>query len=600
LVNENVTTLNVGGAATSLVAGATSGTFSLRNANLHLPNATTIHSSQATVSILNENVTTVNGFGAATALTLGATTGTATIRNATVSFPNATNIHVDQSNVTFANTNATTVNAFGAATELNLAAAGGNTFVRGNLVSLSTLVSFASINTTQPTSDPRDGTTSLFVSGGSVLRGNVFITEEANISYANIYDTRISTSSSTGALVVGGGVGLGANLNVGGGAVINIDQTAESFQVKGQFATTLIYADSITDTVTIGGSNTTPISGATLRVNGTGAMILPVGTTGQRPGATGNVDVAGMLRVNSSLSILEYYDGDAWQSSQGSFTIINSESFSGNGVATVFTMSGSATTASAIVSINGIVQIPITSYSIAEDVLTFTEAPEIGDIIDVRRLTTTASVDELGFNQNIFKANLDYAYISTGTVGSVERLLIDDTGLVTVTGNMEIYGNLTVRGDTAGQINIGDSTADNVAITAEINSNLVPSANNTFDLGSSTQRWRDVYSHATVHDQTPINITVTASPVLIDTFTTSTYSSAKYLVQIKDGSDIQAAEVLLIQDTANAFITTYGVLSSNVELGSFTASIDSGNVNLFYTSTTATNSNVKVHTTYIV
>ena len=598
--NTVATTVNAFGAATTLVAGATSGTFSLRNANLHLPNATTIHSSQATVSLLNENVTTVNGFGNATTLTLGATSGTATVRNATLSLPNATNIHVSQSSITLANVNATTVNAFGAATELNFASTTGNTSIRNNLILSGILVATAGLSTTQPTTNPADGTTSFFVSGGSVLRGNVFITEEANISYANIYANTISTSSSTGALVVGGGVGLRANLNVSGGTVINIDQTAQPFQVKGQFATSLIYADSVTDTVTIGGSNLTPVSGATLRVNGTGAMILPVGSTGQRPGSSGNVDVTGMIRINNSLNILEYYDGAAWQSSQGSFTVISNDSFSGNGVATVFTMGGPATTASTIVSINGIVQIPATSYSITDDELTFTEAPEVGDIIDVRRLTTTVSVDELGFNQNIFKANIDYAYIATGTVGSTPRLLIDTDGLVTVTGDMEINGNLTVKGNSDGQITIGDSNADNVAITAELNSNIVPNLDNTYDLGAPLQRWRKVYSYATVHDQTATNVSANATPTLIDTFITSDYSSAKYLVQIKAGSTVQAAELLLVQDTANAYITTYGVLSSNVELGTFTANITSGSVNLYYTSTSATNSNVKVHTTYIV
>ena len=423
---------------------------------------------------------------------------------------------------------------------------------------------------------------------------------EISSNTVSVLKDTISTSSSTGALVVAGGVGLGANLNVSGGATINVDQTAESFQVKGQYATTLIYTDSVTDTVTIGGSNTTPISGATLRVNGTGAIVLPVGTTSQRPGSSGNVDVAGMMRVNSSLNILEYYDGSNWQSSQGSFTVISNESFNGDGANVAFEMTGAGSTASTIVAINGIVQIPITSYSVSDTTLTFTEPPESGDIIDVRRLTTTVSVDELSFNQNVFKANLEYALISTGTVAPIPRLLIDTNGLVTVTSDMEIYGNLTVKGSTNGQINIGDSDTDNVAITAEINSNLVPNANNTYDLGSPTQRWKNVYSHATVHNQTPVNVSANATPVLIDSFSTSTYSSAKYLVQVKKANETQIAEILLVQDTANAFITTYGVLSSNVELGGFTANVSSGNVNVYYTSTTATNSNVKVHSTYIV
>jgi len=423
---------------------------------------------------------------------------------------------------------------------------------------------------------------------------------EISSNTVSVLKDTISTSSSTGALVVAGGVGFGSNLNVSGGTVINADQTAEAFQVKGQYATTLIYADSATNTVTIGGSNTTPVSGATLRVNGTGALILPVGTTSQRPGSSGNVDVAGMMRINSSLNILEYYDGTAWQSSQGSFTVINSESFNGDGTTLEFELSGAGSTASSIVAINGIVQIPITSYSVSDTTLTFTEPPEIGDIIDVRRLTTTVSVDELSFNQNLFKANLEYAFISTGTVTPIPRLLIGTDGLVTVTGNMEIYGNLTVKGDTNGQINIGDSDTDNVAITAEINSNLVPNTNNVYDLGSTTQRWKNVYSHATVHDQTPVSVEANATPVLVDSFLTSEYSSAKYLVQVKSGVNVQIAEILLVQDSANAYITTYGVLSNDDDLGGFTANVIGANVNLYYTSTTLTNSNVKVHSTYIV
>jgi hypothetical protein len=585
--------------ATTLVANL-SGTGNFTTVGDVAVNGGDLTTTASTATLFNTNATTVDLAGAATALTLGATSGTATIRNATLSLPNATNIHVNQSSITVANVNATTVNAFGAATELNLASASGNTTIRGNVVSNGILAAVAGIPTVQPTTDPSDSTTSFFVNGGSVLRGNVFITEEANISYANIYASTSSTSSSTGALVVTGGVGLGANLNVGGGAVINLNQTTESFRVQGQFANTLIYADSITDTVIIGGSATAPIGGAPLYINGTGAVVIPVGTTSQRPGTAGNVDVAGMMRINSSLNILEYYDGAAWQSSQGSFTVITSEQFTGNGVATIFTLGGDSSTASTIVSINGVVQIPTTSYSVTGNVLTFTEAPAISDEIDVRRLATTVTVDELGFNNNQFIANIDYAYISTGSVSSTARLLIDDTGLATFTSDVVIEGNLTVKGNSDGQITIGDSAGDNVAFNADVNSSIVPNANNTYDLGSPTQRWRNVYSYATIHDQTATNVSANTTPTLVDTFVTSSYSSAKYLVQIKAGSTVQVAELLLVQDTANAYITTYGVLSSNVELGTFTANVASGNVNLYYTSTTATNSNVKVHSTYIV
>ena len=47
---------------------------------------------------------------------------------------------------------------------------------------------------------------------------------------------------------------------------------------------------------------------ATLDVGGTGAVIIPVGTTGERPASP----AAGMIRLNTDSGNLEYYDGGAW------------------------------------------------------------------------------------------------------------------------------------------------------------------------------------------------------------------------------------------------------------------------------------------------
>jgi hypothetical protein len=55
----------------------------------------------------------------------------------------------------------------------------------------------------------------------------------------------------------------------------------------------------------------------------------------------------------------------------------------------IFTLSEESTTAASIVSINGVQQIPVTAYAISGTTLTFTEAPDPGDSIDVRSLTTT-------------------------------------------------------------------------------------------------------------------------------------------------------------------------------------------------------------------
>ncbi|MGH9857854.1 MAG: beta strand repeat-containing protein, partial [Acidobacteriota bacterium] len=61
LVNSGVTTLNVGGASTSLVLGATTGSTTIRNTTLSLPNATAITAGGAALTI--DSLSTGGGYG---------------------------------------------------------------------------------------------------------------------------------------------------------------------------------------------------------------------------------------------------------------------------------------------------------------------------------------------------------------------------------------------------------------------------------------------------------------------------------------------------------------------------------------------------------
>ena len=40
---------------------------------------------------------------------------------------------------------------------------------------------------------------------------------------------------------------------------------------------------------------------------------------------------------------------------------------------------------------------------------------------------------------------------------------------------------------------LGDAASDSISITADLTSNLIPNADNTYDLGSSGQQWKDIY-----------------------------------------------------------------------------------------------------------
>ena len=67
---------------------------------------------------------------------------------------------------------------------------------------------------------------------------------------------------------------------------------------------------------------------------------------------------------------------------------------------------------------------------------------------------------------------------------------------ITTTGNVGVGGNLTVTGTTTfngGTITMGDAASDNVVFGADVNSNIIPNTDNTYDLGSSSQEWKDLY-----------------------------------------------------------------------------------------------------------
>jgi hypothetical protein len=68
---------------------------------------------------------------------------------------------------------------------------------------------------------------------------------------------------------------------------------------------------------------------------------------------------------------------------------VTNQTLYGNSVATAFTLNRSTTTAAALIMLNGITQVPDQSYAMVPNPsanLVFSEAPETGDVIDIRFL----------------------------------------------------------------------------------------------------------------------------------------------------------------------------------------------------------------------
>ena len=75
---------------------------------------------------------------------------------------------------------------------------------------------------------------------------------------------------------------------------------------------------------------------------------------------------------------------------------------------------------------------------------------------------------------------------SSSTTGALRVVGgISTTNNLYVGGNAVITGTMTANG---GTITLGDAGTDNVTIGGEINSDIIPDATNTYDLGSSSKK----------------------------------------------------------------------------------------------------------------
>ena len=86
-----------------------------------------------------------------------------------------------------------------------------------------------------------------------------------------------------------------------------------------------------------------------------------------------------------------------------------------------------------------------------------------------------------------------------GDIVTVVALYTDDIDYI---GDLDLTGNLTVSGNAtiAGNLTFGNADTDTVEFAADVNSNVIPDLNNTYDLGSSSKTWRNIYSGTVTTD----------------------------------------------------------------------------------------------------
>ena len=118
---------------------------------------------------------------------------------------------------------------------------------------------------------------------------------------------------------------------------------------------------------------------------------------------------------------------------------------------------------------------------------------------------------------------------------------------VDINANVDVSGNIVL----GGTITVGDADDDNMVINANVNSHIIPNTDDTFDLGSASQQWRNVYVDGTLE---------------ADAITVADTALAEYIsdtVGAMVGSNTESGITVAYQDGDNTLDFTVATLNQD-------------------------------------
>ena len=200
--------------------------------------------------------------------------------------------------------------------------------------------------------------------------------------------------------------------------------------------------------------------------------------------------------------------------------------------------------------------------------------------IDTATLTITGAanvtgdldVDNININGNaITSTDTDgnIALTPNGT-GEVDISKVDiDSGAIdgtTIGANSAAAGtftDLTATGNTV----LGDAATDTVTITADVASNIIPSADDTYDLGASGSEWKDLYIDGVAYVDSIAMPTTTVTDILDEDDMSSDSATAlatqqsikAYVDGLGGATNTFGANIIFEGATADDFETTLAV-----------------------------------------
>jgi hypothetical protein len=162
------------------------------------------------------------------------------------------------------------------------------------------------------------------------------------------------------------------------------------------------------------------------------------------------------------------------------------------------------------------------------------------------------------------------------------------SGALTGGGNINAGAIVATTGQFSGNVTVGGTlTYDDVTFLDSIG---IATARSGLEIGAGSITTLITLGAATA-------TTTTTDESNIDTFDASVFRSAQYQVQITQGSSYHVTTLNVLHDGSSVYLSEFGTIKTGSSLATFDADIDSGNVRVRATPSSATSTVFKVSKT---
>lgn len=386
-----------------------------------------------------------------------------------------------------------------------------------------------------------------------------------------------------------------------------------------------------TDVVTVA-SNTT---GDFTVGNGTVIGIFGANTLFATELRGGNVTASDVLTVTSNLvsngdqlivnSNTYVNAANIFINTSNSVTVVGNTQFRSNTTNDVLKVIVNASSQSVQINVNsGFI---VTGNTTLNNALAVNGAITAANTLNVNGAVTLANtLNVAGATTLQSTANVGGALTVTGatqlqsTLGVAAAAQLQST--LSVSGNTTLSNNLIVVGNSyfTGAISVGNSTVNSVVtsntmqtntlttfnlyVTGSIygslvsNGSVIPSVNNVFTLGTSSNVYSEVWANSyygntvSIGDSYATTGTYTfanTSQVAVDTFDPTVYRTGEYTLQFSNTASgaYHVTKILVYHDGSNAYSAEYAQLFNTTSLATVTCDYSGGNVRILVTPATA-------------